>query len=411
MKSLRILMVCLSAGVVLLGSPDARAMDPVPRGMLLASDGEIDDVFGGSVAIDGDTAVIGAPWDDDHGEFSGAAYVFTRAGNRWVEQAKLLPADGVPEGVFAYSVAIDGDTAVVGALRSGSGWGAAYVFVRQGGVWTEQAKLLPADGKPDAYLGHSVAIDGDTVVVGAPDWNFYRDPGSAYVFTRSGTAWSQQAELNVAGIRAGHKYGHEVVVDGDTAIVSAFGVGPDYQGAAYVFTRTGGAWTLQAALRSAPVAINDYFGFGLALEGDTAVIGAPRDETHGDRSGAVYVFSRIEGSWLQTAKLLPADGATPDWFGKIVSLDGDTLLIGAPYDDDNGWWSGSAYLFSRSRGVWTEQAKLLPKDGLPEEGFGFALALDGDTAIIGLPYEVGPGAAYVYGLWRSVQGGYLFRPL
>jgi len=410
MKNLRILVLCLFGMAALVCSPLAWAMDPEARGVLLASDGEFDELFGSSIAVDGDTALIGSSWDDDNGEFSGSAYVFTRVHGVWIEQAKLLPSDGVPHGVFSYSVALDGDTAVVGALRSGSGWGAAYVFTREGDLWTEQAKLLPADGTRNAYLGHSVALDGDTVIVGAPDWNFYLAPGSAYVFTRTGGVWTEQAKLEVAGIQPGHKFGHEVALDGDTAIVSAFGVGPDYQGAAYVFTRTNGLWSQQTKLRSSPVAVNDYFGFGVALEGDTAIIGAPRDETNGDSSGAVYVFTRTGSVWTQQDKLLPQDGASPDWFGKTVDLDGDVLLVGAPYDDDNGWWSGSAYLFSRSRGGWVEEAKLLDKAGLPEDGFGFALGLDGNTAIVGSPWEVGPGTAYLYRLWRETHEELFFRP-
>jgi hypothetical protein len=391
MKKYLAIGVCLLGLTVLFGSTATWALTTAQMEKLLASDGAVEDLFGSAIAIDGNTAVIGSPWDDDNGEFSGSAYVFTRTQGEWIEQAKLVPSDGAPYGLFSYSVAIEGDTAIIGALGSEPDWGSAYVFTRTDGVWTEQAKLMAFDGAEIDYLGHSVAIDGDTAIVGAPDWTEYTQPGSTYVFTRTADVWTQQAKLEVAGIQAGHKFGHEVTLDDDTVIIGAFGVGPDYSGAAYVFTRTNGAWTEQAKLETSHGAVNDYFGFGVVLEGDTAIIGAPRDETNGDSSGSAYVFTRT-------------DGVSPAWFGKIVDLDGNTALIGSPYDDDNGHWSGSAYVFIRVGSVWVEQSKMLASDGAADDGFGFALGLDGDTAIIGAAWEEdGPGSAYVFRLITVVQ--------
>ena len=220
---------------------------------LLASDGAAEDWFGYSVALDGDTAVVGSRFDDDNGEASGSAFVYVRSGGVWTEQAKLTASDGAAFDEFGISVAIDGDTAVVGAWEAGdtpifgadNGW--AYVFVRVGGVWTEQAKLIASDAEINENFGISVAVSGDTVVVGSwhdddacPSDIFCRS-GSAYVFTRSGAVWTQQAKLTASDAAAGDQFGVSVAVDVDTAVVRALPCSSCAgTGSAYVFTRSGG---------------------------------------------------------------------------------------------------------------------------------------------------------------------------
>jgi len=216
--------------------------------------------------------------------------------------------------------------------------------------WTEIQKLLPSDGAASDYFGYSVSLDGDTALIGA----YYDDDngaqsGSAYVFTRSGTTWAQQAKLLASDGAAIDYFGYSVSLSGDTALIGADGDddnGVD-SGSAYVFTRTGTTWAQQAKLLASDGAVYDSFGWSVSLSGDTALIGTPFDDDNGNSSGSAYVFTRIGTSWIQSAKLLAADGAAADRFGWRVSLSGNTALFGVRWDEDNGVNSGSAYMFTK----------------------------------------------------------------
>jgi hypothetical protein len=374
---------------------------------LVPADGQAHDAFGSAVAFDGDRALVAAVYDDDNGSNSGSAYVFTRAGGAWTEEAKLLPADGAEDDWFGFNVALDGDTALLGAVHDDDlafESGSAYVFTRTGGVWIQQAKLLPADGATEEYFGCAVTLDGDTAVVGAYDQDNGLNSGSAYVFTRAGDEWTQRAKLLPADAQPYQYFGSALALDGDILIVGAYGDEDNggAAGAAYVFMRTAGVWTQQAKLLASDGDAVDYFGGSLALDGDTAIIGASADDDNGDESGSAYVFQHSAGVWTQAAKLRASDGADGDRFGAPIALDGDTALIGARSDDDNGQSSGSAYYFTREWGVWAQQAKLLPDDGEANDQFGRNLALQGDTAVIGARWNhsnaINSGSAYVFRL-------------
>ncbi|MBK9495062.1 MAG: FG-GAP repeat protein [Xanthomonadales bacterium] len=377
---------------------------------LVAGDGAITDRFGFSVTLDGGTALVGA-YGDDVGVngHQGSAYVFTRSGSTWTQQAKLVADDGAPNDYFGASVALDGNTALVGAYGDDVGvnsdQGSAYVFTRSGATWTQQAKLVAGDGAEGDEFGSSVALDGDTALVGA----IYDDvsssnQGSAYVFTRSGTKWMQQAKLTAGDAAAGDLLGRSVALDGDTALVGAYtddvGAISD-QGSAYVFTRSGSTWTQQAKLTAGNGAMGDRFGISVALDGDTALVGARGDEVGVNSGrGSAYVFTRSGDTWTQEAKLTAGDGAAGDRFGSSVALDGDTALVGAIYDDVSSN-QGSAYVFTRSGTKWMQQAKLTAGDGANSDEFGWSVALDGDTALVGAyDAKVGAnsdqGSAYVF---------------
>ena len=384
----------------------AMAAAPTEVDKLLASDGETDDRFGYSVAVSGDTAVVGAHRDDDNGTDSGSAYVFVRSGSSWTEQAKLTASDGAADDRFGTSVAISGDTAVVGALR-GDGIvadsGSAYVFVRSGSTWTEQAKLTASDGAADDYFGGSVSVSGDTAVVGA-----YRDgdsgdrSGSAYVFVRSGSTWSAQAKLTAFDGAADDWFGCSVSVSGDTAVVGArFGDGSVVSsGSAYVFVRSGSSWSEQDKLTASDGAVGDSFGYSVSVSGDTAVVGAALDDDNGDLSGSAYVFVRSGSTWTEQAKLTASDGAAYDYFGLSVSVSGETAVVGADGDDDNGTESGSACVFVRSGSLWIEQDKLAASDGAADDRFGQSVSVSGDTAVVGAMWDDdngnSSGSAYVF---------------
>jgi hypothetical protein len=369
---------------------------------LLPDDGAAADQFGLQVAVSGDTVVIGARNDDDNGVDSGSAYVYIRSGDGWLLQAKLLADDGVASDNFGTSVAVDGDTVVIGAY--GGYIGQAYVFVRDGVTWSQQAKLLPGDGAGGDQFGQAVAVSGDTAVIGSKrDDDNGSDSGSAYVFVRDGVTWSQQAKLKPDDGAAGDHFGHwQVGVSGDTAVIGSNRDDDNgsNSGSAYVFVRSGVTWSQQAKLLPDDGAVDDYFGMAVTLSGDTAVICALNNDDNGSNSGSAYVFVRDGVTWSQQAKLLPDDGAGDDYFGFSVAVSGDTAVIGAYADDDNGGASGSAYVFIRSGVTWSQQAKLLADDGAASDSFGRFVAVSGDTAVIGALGDddngSDSGSAYVF---------------
>jgi hypothetical protein len=393
---------------------------------LTASDGASDDRFGWSVSLssDGSTALIGSPFDDDKGSSSGSVYVFTRNGSTWTEQAKLVASDGAGGDNFGWSVSLssDGSTALIGAYLDddpvkGTNSGSAYVFTRNGSTWTEQAKLTASDGAAYDNFGYSVSLssDGSTVLIGSRyDDDKGTNSGSAYIFTRNGSVWTQQAKLVASDGAGGDYFGTSVSLssDGSTALIGAYlddDKGSD-SGSAYVFTRNGSTWTQQAKLVASDGAGGDNFGRAVSLssDGNTALIGAYGDDdpVKGTNSGSAYIFTRNGSTWTERAKLVASDGAGGDYFGWSVTLssDGNTALIGAYGDDDKGTNSGSAYVFTRSGTTWTEQAKLVASDGAGGDWFGWSVSLssDGNTALIGAHWDddrgTDSGAAYIFGV-------------
>ncbi|MBR9814373.1 hypothetical protein GYB61_11025, partial [bacterium] len=379
------------------------------QAVVRASDGEGNDEFGISVALSGDTALIGAFRDDDAGSDSGSAYVFTRSGAVWSQQQKLTANDGAASDLFGSSVALSSDTALVGATfddDAGSSSGSAYVFTRSGAVWSQQAKLTASDGAVSDQFGSSVALSGDTALVGASrNDDAGSDSGSAYVFTRSGSVWSEQQKLTANDGAAGDRFGTSVALSADSALIGApfdDDAGAN-SGSAYVFTRSGSVWSPQQKLTANDGAQFDLFGSSVALSGETALIGAPFNDDAGSNSGSAYVFTRSGAVWSQQQKLTASDGAADDRFGSPVALSGDTALIGAPFDDDAGNNSGSAYVFTRSGAVWSQQTNLTANDGAAGDRFGTSVALSADTALIGasLDDEPGSGSGSVYVFTRS----------
>ena len=244
----------------------------------------------------------------------GSAYVFVRSGTSWSQQTQLTAADGDVGECFGCSVALCGDTALIGAVGFNNFQGSAYIFVRSGTSWSQQAKLLAADGVPWDYFGHAVAISGDTALLGAEgdDVDPNPDQGSAYVFVRSEATWSLQAKLLAADGAFSDWFGHAVGISGDTALVGAMGddiaANPD-QGSAYLFVRSGTEWSEQTQLTAADGEAGDNFGFSAAQSGDTALVGASAN-TVGENSyqGSAYVFAPDTTAPTTTADGLQADG-------------------------------------------------------------------------------------------------------
>jgi hypothetical protein len=405
-----------SVGAILLLTSQVAKLTP--------SDGAADDRFGHSVAISGDTVVVGAWWNDDNGSDSGSAYVFGRnqgGADHWGQITKLTPSDGATDDWFGVSVAISGDTIVVGADGgddNGPDSGSAYVRGRnQGGLgqWGEVAKLTSSDGVMDDHFGVSVAISGDLIVVGALfDDDNGDNSGAAYVFGRNqggAEQWGEVVKLTPSDGAAGDRFGYAVSISGDTVVVGADGDADNgsSSGSAYVFERDqGGAgqWGEVAKLTPSDGAAYDYFGVSLAVSGDTVVVGALFDDDNGDNSGAAYVFGRNQGGaeqWGEVIKLTPSDGAAYDHFGVSIAIGEDTVAVGADGDDDQGSDSGAAYVFERDQGgadQWGQAAKLAPSDGAAGDVFGVSVAIGGDTVVIGADGDddrgSDSGAAYVY---------------
>jgi hypothetical protein len=377
---------------------------------LEVSDPASGDAFGISVALSGDTALIGASGDDHTGlNSAGSAYVFVRSGTTWAEQQKLTASDAASVDLFGRSVSISGDTAVIGATHDdhagGTDAGSAYVFVRSGSSWTEQAKLTASDAAFDDQFGNSASISGDTAVVGVQRDDHIpggEDAGSVYVFVRSGTSWTEQAKLTASDEYASDYFGGSVGLSGDTAVIGACGDAASNEGSAYVFVRSGTSWTEQARLSASDGETSDHFGNSVSFSGDTTVVGAEYDDYAGGwDAGSAYVFVRNGTSWTEQAKLTASDAEPFDRFGTSVDVSGDTAVIGAPFGDyDGGPTAGCFYLFTRSGTGWTEQAKAFATDTETGDQFGGAVGLAGDTTVVGARGgSTNTGSAYVFRLF------------
>ena len=352
-----------------------------PGAKLTANDGKGGDQFGRRVAVNGNTAVMGAyganSQNPNLGD-SGRAYVFERVDGGWIQRAALEASNKGAGDRFGRSVAVSGNTLIVGADREdtmASNAGAAYVFTRNGNNWVEHAKLVAnvADAGGSDQLGDSVAIDGDTVVVGAPlDDDKASNAGSAFVFVRSGDTWSQQARLLASDGESSDKFGTSVAISGDTVVVGAIAgerPGPSFDiqsGASYVFTRSGDTWTQQTKLIPDDGQSSDEFGKSVAISGETLVVGSPRHRVNRaglpslTGAGAAYVYVRSGDTWNQQAKLFARDAHAFEDFGTSVDLDGDRAAIGAKRDDVRGGDAGAAYMFQRLGTTWRQHQKLIP---------------------------------------------------
>ena len=362
----------------------------VQQQKLNATDKNALDEFGTSVAIAGDYAIVGA--DNEGGNNnSGAAYIFVRSGTSWSQQAKLTSDDLAQGDYFAYSVDISGDYAVVSTRQKNDNSGAVYIFVRSGTSWSQQAKLTASDGDARmSYFGQSVSISGDYVIVGATDHQAASQSGgqegAAYIFVRSGTSWSKQAKLTASDKAQDDKFGESVSIDGDYAIIGArqnddAGNG---SGSAYIFVRSGTSWSQQAKLTASDAAAGDAFGDAVSIDGDYAIVSAPENDDAGSNSGSAYIFVRSGTSWSQQVKLTASDATSYDYFGfGNVSISGDNALVGSFGSNDAGNDSGSAYVFTRNGTSWSQKSKLTASDAAAGDRFGEAVAIDGDYFIVG----------------------------
>ena len=367
---------------------------------IVTTDAASDDEFGASISFDGDYMIVGAPGNDDVGTNSGSAYIFKRSGDAWSEQAKLTAGGDAASGdSFGSSVSISGDYAIVGASRNDDGGtdsGSAYIFTRNvtTGVWSEQQKLIASDRQAGDRFGQS-AISGDYAIVGA--WQ-KSGGGAAYIFKRNVDTWSQQKIVGLNTVTS-YRFGWSVAISGDTAIVGArYGdsSGTNDTGSAYIFVRDTelDTWSEQANLVTTDAASGDEFGASVAISGDYAIVAATMEDPGGTtNAGSVYIFFRTGTTWSEQAKLTAGDKAGTDYFGQSVSISGDYAIVGA-YNKIGG---GASYIFRRIGTSWSQIDKLVAGD-TPTTGdqFGVSVAISGDYAIVGASNKTGGGAAYIY---------------
>lgn len=360
----------------------------------VASDAAAQWLFGSQVSISGNVAVIGAPGSGANGYRAGAAYIYRFDGGQWLEEQRLLPSDAGVLDWFGSSVSISGDTAIVGAYGNddaGSRSGSAYVFRFNGAHWTEEQKLTASDATEGAEFGSAVTIQNNVAVIGAPgDSERGHDAGAVYVFRYTGEAWTQDAKLTASDAGPHDLFGGSVALDGNTLVI---GAAVDYAndasaGAAYVYRFESARWMEYQKLTASDGERSDRFGDAVGVSGDVAIVGAPG-------KSSVYVFRFDRVAWALEGKLSGARG-----FGDAVCLHGDNVIIGALGTYSYAGTAGVVSLFHYNGGQWVRIQDLSAGYNAPADGFGNSVALNGDMALVGAPLTnaVGGGSGAVYAL-------------
>ena len=400
---------------------------------LLASDAQASDIFGSSVAISGDYAVVGAPNENAGGSYAGAAYIFHRdpTTDSWDGGTKITASDAQAWDWFGRSVAISGDYAIVGAYGEDAGGtdaGAAYIFHRTGtNTWDSGTKITSSDLQAYDSFGWSVAISGDYAIVGAnAEDGGSGDPinvaGAAYIFLRTGgiNSWDSGTKIVASDAQANDQFGYSVAISGDYAIVGARyedgSIGDpsspaDGPGAAYIYRRTGTTtWDSGKKITASDTQVNDQFGVSVAISGDYTVVGAYAEDTGGSYAGAAYIFLRTgTNTWDGGTKITASDAQVNDWFGFSVAISGDYAVVGA-YSEDGGSGNpisdaGAAYIFSRTgTNSWDSGTKITASDAQAGDAFGRSVGISGNYAVVGAYSEDGgsgdpingAGAAYIF---------------
>jgi antibiotic biosynthesis monooxygenase (ABM) superfamily enzyme len=385
----------------------------VQLGPKLVGAGAVGNAFQGrSVAIsaNGNTAIVGGTLDDGS---NGAAWIWTRTGDVWTQQGSKLVGSGAVGNANqgnAVSISADGNTAIVGGPFDNNQLGAAWIWTRNASVWTQQGnKLVGSATGGNAQQGWSVTLsaDGNTAIVGGPMDSNSSGGGAVWVFTRSGGVWSQQgnklAGSGAVGNSSRQGYSVALASDGNTAIVGGYGDNAA-NGAAWVWTRSGTVWTQQGTKLVGSGAVsgvgNAWQGWSVSLsaDGNTAIIGAVADNNN---TGAVWIWTRSGGFWSQqSTKLTAAGNIGASLFSNSVALtaDGNTAIVGGPLF--GGASGGAVWIWTRSSGVWTEQTgKLIGSgnQGGAQQGNSAAISADGNTIIVGGPLDKGfAGAVWVF---------------
>ncbi len=416
-RSTRSLKIASAVGVAALCCIESASGQRACReARVTAFDGGVFQGFGYSVAVSGDTALVGAHWDDDLGTQSGSAYVYQREPGpegSWVFAQKLLASDEVNGDEFGHSVAIDGDVAVIGALQhiheGAPGTGSVYVFRfdPNTSTWIEEQELLASMGTWGDGFGFSVSISGNVALIGAPgDDDDGFASGSVYVFRfdPKTSQWIETQKLTASDAMTSDSFGGSVALAGDLAVIGTPGQDgvEEETGAAYIFRFDSdtATWIEQAKVFASDGTVLDRFGWSVAVSPDS--IGVALVGAHLDGPGSAYVFRHDpkNSAWFEEQKLVPS-GGMPEQFGRAVAMDGDVALIGSWKADAVGNSYGAAYVFryDGDTSQWSQADMLVPDPGPWTAWFGWSVALDGDRAVCSADGENQQrGAAYMYNL-------------
>ncbi len=362
---------------------------------ILASDGQPDDMFGASLAIQENIAVFGTPQDDDVVNNAGAVYVYERNGTSWGFKQKLTISESEEADMLGEAVGIDGNFIVASAYQAAGitgNTGAAYIWKKNGDTWEFMQKIYASDGSSADNFGKSIAVDGNYIVVGADNEDF--GSGSAYVFYFDGTNWTQIAKLQ-GDDNLNDYFGHSVDISGDYIAVGAWqaNVSGSNEGAVFVFKNNSGTWEFLQKLSADNAEDDDVLGYSVAIDGDYIVTGA-----HGDdfATGSAYVFYNNGETWEQQAKLTQNNGSYEDYFGKNVSISGDFILVAAQKYDTAKGDEGAVYLFVREGTSWARTSMFSASDASDTGLYGYCTAIDGNYAFAssvqnnGTVYALGP---------------------
>ena len=375
------------------------------------------DLFGAPVALSGSTMLVGAPAKSVDGvDHAGAVYVYVRSGLSWKLQQRLVADDKADGAKFGLAVALSGDTALIGAPAMTAGGdeiaGTTYVYQRSGGVWTKTAELTEPTPAQSDYFGSAVALSNGTALIAAYGASVasQQAAGVVYVYTGSGGSWTERQQLSAPSPTANAFFGHAVALSAGTALIGAPAYGTP--GAAYVFTGSDASWTEQAELQAETPAVDDAFGWSVALASDTAAVGGPM-ASRGPLTdaGCVDVFTDDAGTWSRQTELQAADAASDDAFGTAVALSGSRLLVGAPCVSTLGplqspvapvpgiavaatsGASGSVYVYDDGAAGWTARRELVASDAAANDLYGEDVAFSGATAVIGASNKAAGSAA------------------
>jgi len=404
---------------------------------VVSGDRAISDFFGRSVAISGDYALVGSQYDDEDAnggnplEDAGAAYIFKREGTTWVQQQKLVASDRAATDYFGYTVALEGDYAVISAVSSNNNGGSVYVFKKNGEVWQQQQKIIASDTSNGDVFGASVDISGNTIIIGAHfnstdsnGGNYIGASGSAYVFVRDGNIWLQQQKLVASDRAFDDRFGFGVSISGEYAVVSAYYEDEDENGenpltdagSAYIFKRNGNIWSQQQKIVNADRQAGDNFGTSVSMDGEYLIVGASFAalDANGENSlplaGSAYIYVKNGDNWEQQQKITASDRSFYAQYGCSVSIKNNKAIVGAIWavGKDGAIFAGSAYAYKREENdTWIEQQKIVTiDDSSTNDSFGCSVDLSDNYIIVGAQYEAedangenpltDAGSAYIY---------------
>jgi hypothetical protein len=362
--------------------------------------------YGKSIAMDGDFAIVGSPRSA-----RGSAYLLKRTKDEWVEKQIIMSSNGTNGQEFGRSVAIHGDIAVVGAYKERLdslgdndlyAAGAAYVFENIGGTWTQVQTLFAYDRAKEDQFGNSVAISGNSILVGANKSPY----GEVYVFEREDSVWNFTQKLTTESNKV-YRFGSSIAMDSNQLIIGDFLENLDANdsnkipgaGAAYIFEKQTGRWVVVQKLVASDRAVSDKFGSSVGISGNRIIVGAPEEdhnvfgEDSAKGSGSVYLYEKKNDTWMQTDKIVSSNRDVGEKFGFSVAIKNDRAIVGAPYEEQDAkgvfgvLQGGAVYLLAKSDGEWIHAHKVTAPERAAIDRFGWSVAISKDLALVGAPWE------------------------